>query len=230
MANSRKINISEKQDQEEAWNFGANLSFYIPIAGKDLTLNTEWYYTDFQRQIVIDMDSDPHAVSFYNLDGKSYSSSFQVEASYPFFRGLTLTAAYRTSNVKTTYNGFLRKKPFTNSYKSLITASYQTPLRKWQFDITSQFNGGGRLPDPDPINPLWKTKFDPFTILNAQATKFFRTWSVYVGIENILDFTQKNSVIDAQNPWSKNFDSSIVWGPLHGRKFYVGLRWNIPRL
>jgi outer membrane receptor protein involved in Fe transport len=192
-------------------------------------LNGEWYYTDFVEQVVIDMDSDPHAVSFYNLDGKSYSSTFQIEATYPFFKGFSLTAAYRVSDVKTTYNGELKEKPFTNDYKALVTASYQTPLRKWQFDVTGQFNGGGSLPDPDPVNPLWDKKFDSFTILNAQITKFFRTWSVYIGAENLLDFTQKNPIIDPQNPWGNDFDSSIVWGPLHGRKFYAGLRYNIPR-
>lgn len=230
MASNRKLNIASDLNMEEAWNYGANVSFYIPAFGKELTLNTEWYYTDFRKQVVIDLDSDPHAVSFYNLDGKSYSSNFQVELSYPFFRGLTATTAYRFTNVKTTYNGVLKKKPFTNDYKALATVSYQTPLKKWQFDITAQFNGGGHLPEPDQTNPLWNNDFSAFTILNAQVTKYFRTWSIYAGAENILDFVQKNPIIDPQHPWGDNFDSSIVWGPLHGRKFYVGLRYNIPRL
>ena len=92
LSSSRKMNIADNLDQEEAWNTGVNLSFYIPLFGKELTLTGEWYYTDFLKQVVVDMDSDPHAVSFYNLDGKSYSNSFQVEATYPFFRGFTLTA------------------------------------------------------------------------------------------------------------------------------------------
>ena len=95
--------IADNLDQEEAWNTGLNLSFYIPLFGKELSLSGEWYYTDFLKQIVVDMDSDPHAVRFYNLDGRSYSNSFQVEASYPFFRGFTLTAAYRYTDAKTDY-------------------------------------------------------------------------------------------------------------------------------
>jgi outer membrane receptor for ferrienterochelin and colicins len=47
LASSRKMRIAENLDQEEAWNTGLNLSFYIPIAGKELTLNGEWYYTRF---------------------------------------------------------------------------------------------------------------------------------------------------------------------------------------
>ena len=231
LASNREFKIAENLNQEEAWNYGANLGFYIPIAGKELTLNAEWYYTNFMKQVVVDVDTDPHAVSFYNLDGKSYSSSFQIEASYPFFRGFTLTAAYRAMDTKTTYNGVLRDKPLTSDYKGLITASYQTPLRKWQFDVTSQFNGGGRMPDADKTNPLWEKSFDSYVILNAQISKFFRTWSIYAGAENITDFMQKHTVIASENPlWDPNFDATMIWGPVHGRKFYIGIRWNIPRL
>ncbi len=234
LSSSRKMKIADNLNQEEAWNTGLNLSFYIPLFGKELTLNGEWYYTDFLKQMVVDVDSDPHAVSFYNLTGKSYSNSLQVEATYPFFRGFTLTAAYRYTDAKTDYqkdNGELYrlKKPLVSDYKGLLTASYQTPLKKWQFDLTGQFNGGGRLPEPDATQPLWDKTFDAFTIVNGQVTRYFRTWSVYLGSENIFDFEQKNPIIDAHNPRGDNFDGTMVWGPVHGRKIYLGFRFNLSR-
>lgn len=234
LASSRKMRIADNLDQEEAWNTGLNLSFYIPLFGKELTVNGEWYYTNFLKQVVVDMDSDPHAVSFYNLDGKSYSNSFQIEATYPFFRGFTLTAAYRYTDAKTDYkdaNGVVSrlKKPLVSDYKGLVTASYQTPLKKWQFDLTGQFNGGGRMPVPDKTNPLWDTDFKAYTVVNAQITKYFRRWSIYVGAENLFDFKQSHPIIDPENPRGDNFDGSMVWGPVHGRKIYAGLRFNISR-
>ena len=234
LSSSRKMNIADNLDQEEAWNTGVNLAFYIPLFGKELTLNGEWYYTNFLKQVVVDMDSDPHAVSFYNLDGKSYSNSFQVEATYPFFRGFTLTAAYRYTDAKTDYRnaeGVTQrlKKPLVSDYKGLLTASYQTPLKKWQFDLTGQFNGGGRMPAPDATNPLWKSDFNAYTVVNAQITKYFRRWSVYIGAENLFDYKQSHPIIDAENPRGDNFDGSMVWGPVHGRKIYAGLRFNISR-
>lgn len=234
LSSSRKMNIAEKLDQEEAWNTGLNLSFYIPLFGKELSLNGEWYYTNFLKQVVVDMDSDPHAVGFYNLDGKSYSNSFQVEATYPFFRGFTLTAAYRYTDAKTDYRnaeGVTRrlKKPLVSDYKALATASYQTPLKKWQFDLTGQFNGGGRMPTPDATNPLWEPNFNAYTVVNAQITRYFRRWSIYIGAENLFDYKQSHPIIDAENPRGDNFDGSMVWGPVHGRKIYAGLRFNISR-
>jgi len=235
-ASNRKINIANNLDQEEAWNTGLNFSFYIPLFGKDLAINTEWYYTNFLKQVVVDMDSDPHAVSFYNLKGKSYSNSFQIEATYsfPFLRGYTMTAAYRHTDSKTDYRNqegatTLLKKPLIGDYKGLITASYQTPLKKWQFDLTAQFNGGGRLPKPDSKNPLWDSEFKPFSLWSAQITKYFKTWSIYIGSENLFNFTQSNPIIDAGNPRGDNFDATMIWGPVHGRKIYAGLRYNIDR-
>ncbi|MDR2681265.1 MAG: TonB-dependent receptor [Tannerella sp.] len=236
LSGSRKMIIAEHLDQEEAWNAGVNFSFYIPLGGKDLTINTEWYYTDFNKQVVVDMDGNSHEVRFYNLDGRSYSNSFQIEATYqfPFLRGFTLTGAYRYTDAETDYRdaggGMHRlKKPLTSDYKGLLTASYQTPLKKWQVDLTGQFNGGGRMPVPDTENPLWDAGFGSYSVWNAQVTKFFRTWSIYVGSENLFDFTQSHPIIDAANPRGDYFDGSLIWGPVHGRKIYAGLRFNISR-
>ena len=50
---------------------------------------------------------------------------------------------------------------------------------------------------------------------------------VYAGCENITDYRQSNPVIEASNPFSTAFNSMNVWGPLMGRKFYVGVRFNL---
>lgn len=226
LASNRKMIIENNPGQaEDAWNYGVTLHTFIPLFGKELGLMTEWFYTDFRHQVVADLDGNTHEVRFTDLNGKSYSGSFQIEANMEIFKNFTITAAHRINNVKTTINGTLREKPLTNRSKSLITLSYLTKLRKWQFDFTTQFNGGGRLPDPDTVNPLWDKEFKPFVMMNSQITRNFKTWSVYAGAENITGFTQKNPIIDVQNPFGENFDASMVWGPMHGRTFYVGLRW-----
>lgn len=232
LASSRRVVIEDNLKQEEAWNYGASVSTYIPVFGKTLNLNVEYYYTDFVEQLVIDMDSNPHEIRFSNLHGRSYAQNFQVDATYPFFRGFTLTAAYRLTDVKTNYGGTLRKKPLTGKYKGLLTASYQTPLGLWQFDATLQLNGGGRMPAPytlpDGTNS-WDSEYKAFEQLSAQVTRNFRRWSVYIGGENITNFTQKHTIIDAGNPWGDNFDSTMVWGPVHGIKGYLGIRFNLAR-
>lgn len=232
LASSRKVRISGDLDQEEAWNYGASISSYIPLFGKTLNLNAEYYYTDFLKQVVVDMDTDPHEIAFYNLNGRSYSHVFQVEANYPLFKGFTLTAAYRFTDAKTTYNGELKERPLTSRYKGLVTASYKTPLEIWQFDATLQLNGGGRMPSRyilEDGTPSWSARYGSFEQLSVQITRYFRRWSIYVGGENLTNFKQKNPIIDAANPWGENFDSTMIWGPVHGAKAYIGIRFNWAR-
>lgn len=229
LASSRQWNVASDLDQESAWNYGISSAFYIPIAGRNLELNAEWFYTDFRSQVVIDLDSDAHQVNVYNLDGTSTSSVLQVDASYEFFRGFTLMCAYRWMDVNCTYGGKKLRKPLTSRYKALATASYETSLSKWQFDLTAQFNGGGRMPTPDAENPLWSATFNSFVQLSAQITRRFRHWSIYVGGENLIDYKQKNPIIAGNDPYGSDFDATMVWGPTMGRKLYVGIRYYIPK-
>ena len=231
LASGRIIYIDGGLDQEEAWNYGVSAALSIPIGEKKLELNAEYYYTNFLHQTVMDLDSDPHVVYFRNLDGKSYSHTYQIEATYPFFEGFTLTATYRHTDVKCTYNGVLMEKPLTNKYKGLFTASYAPGMGKWQFDVTLQLNGGGRMPTAYTTSngqPSWNERYKGYEQLSAQVTRFFRHWSIYAGGENLTGFKQKNPIIGANDPWGQNFDSTMIWGPLHGAVFYIGARinWN----
>ena len=60
--------------------------------------------------------------------------------------------------------------------------------------------------------------------LMAQITKVFKKWEVYLGGENLLDYTQHNPILNAANPFDQGFDATRVWGPLMDRKIYAGVR------
>ena len=229
LSSGRNLNISKDLKQEEAWNYGLSTAFYIPMFGKTLKLNAEYYYTDFKNQAVVDYESDKDLIAIYNLMGKSYSHTFQIDASYPLLKGLEITAAYRLNDVKCTYDygKTLKEKPLTSKYKALFTASYKTPLGLWQFDATVQLNGGGRNPEPYQLadgSQSWSPRFRSFEQVSAQVTRWFRHWSIYVGGENLTGFKQKTPIYGAGNPWGSDFEPTLVWGPVEGRMFYAGVR------
>ena len=230
LASSRLFIIDTDLELEEAWNYGSNITFYIPIKNRDIALNAEYYRTDFVNQIIADFE-DVNKVLFYNLNGKSYSNTYQLEASYELIKGLDATLAFRYNDVKQTIGGSLLEAPLTNRFKGLTTFSYKTPLEKWQFDFTTQFNGGGRIPSTieNPIEYRLNDEFPSYTVLNAQITKFFKHWEIYAGVENLLNFTQQNPIIAAEDPYGNYFDSSLIWGSIHGRKYFLGIRFAIER-
>ena len=232
MASSRSLIVDNLQ-QEAAWNYGINGELKIPVNAETIRLNAEYYYTNFLRQVVADYDSDPHSLYITNLDGKSYSHTFQIDATYESSFGLDITAAYRLNDVKSTYGGILMEKPLSSRYKALLTASFSTEMDIWQFDTTLQLNGGGRMPAPYLLpdgNYSWGKRFKAFPQLNLQITRWFRHFSIYAGGENLTNFKQKNPIISSSDPWGQNFDSSMIWGPVHGAMAYIGIRFNFGKL
>jgi outer membrane receptor protein involved in Fe transport len=230
LSSGRKI-IIENLTQESAWNMGSSMSWKIPLGAKRLKINTEYYYTTFQSQALVDFDISPREIVIKSSEEKSYSHTFQADAAYDIFKGFEVSAAYRLNDVRAFSGGELRVKPLTNKYKALFTASYKTPLGIWQFDANLQLNGGGRLPDYCEENGVLVSdaEFDAYPQLNVQITKWFRKFSIYVGGENLTGYHQKNPIISSANPWSENFEPTLVYAPVSGAMFYVGLRCNLFR-
>lgn len=216
-------------DMEKAWNFGIQLNRKFLIFDRMLNINLDYYRTHFVNQVVADNETQAGMINFYNLDGKSYSNCYQVEVKYELLPRLEVLGAYRYNDVKMTMGGRLLRAPLQSRYKGLLNLSYYTNMRKWQFDFTTQFNGPGRIPVLLDAMGDVQARFDSFRIMNAQVTKFFRHWSLYAGCENIGDFMQMHPIVSADRPWSEGFDASKIWGPVHGRKFYLGVRFGLDR-
>ena len=230
LSSGRKI-IIENLTQESAWNMGSTMSWKIPLGNKRLKINAEYYYTTFQSQALADFDISPREIVIKSSEEKSYSHTFQADAAYDIFRGFEVSAAYRLNDVRAFSGGKLRVKPLTNKYKALFTTSYKTPLGIWQFDANLQLNGGGRLPNYYNENGVLVSdaEFDAYPQLNVQITKWFRKFSIYVGGENLTGYHQKNPIISSENPWSKNFEPTLIYAPISGAMFYAGIRLNLFR-
>lgn len=231
LASSRALIFDPDVRQEEAWNFGTGLGYTVYVANKPLKLEGEYYYTHFTHQLLVDMDSNPYAVYFRDLNGRSYSHTVQVEATYPLIQDMSITAAYRFTDVKVDYGQGLVQKPLTSRHKGLVTVGYAPMMGLWQFDVTCSVTGGGRMPSPYRMADgglSWEPEYKAYPQLSAQVTRNFRHWAVYVGGENLTNYRQQRPVIGGENPWGTGFDATMVYAPLHGANVYVGFRytWN----
>lgn len=225
-ASSRVINIPQNIELEESFNLGGSIIWYFPLF-ENSSLTIDYFRTDFQNMLLFDVDSDPNAVTARNLKNNAKSDAFQAEINTEPIRGFTIRGAYRYNNVTYSDNGVETELPLISKTKALLSLSYVTPLKKWQFDATMNYNGKGRLPRPDVVAPLWDAEFKPFSTFNTQITRYMNRWEVYAGSENLSNFKIKNPVIAASDPYGNNFDASMIWGPVTGRTLYVGFRYNI---
>ena len=235
LVNSRQLSVNEVIRPEESWNFGLSLSKDFFLFGQKGTLVLDAYRTDFQNQLIVDMENSD-LVRFYNLKGRSFSNSFQAEVNYSPFKRLDVKLAYRIFDVQNdvkTPSGELTLLPkqFVNRDRLLLNLAYATKFDKLKFDFTWQWNGPRRIPNTSEGHVHSTTSpsvFAPaFSNINAQITKAFYKFDAYIGGENLNNFTQKDPIIGARDPFGKNFDASMVWGPVIGRMIYVGLRFKI---
>ena len=68
----------------------------------------------------------------------------------------------------------------------------------------------------------------PHFSINSQITRIFSSkFEVYLGGENLNNYKQKDPIIMASDPYSKDFDASIIHGPIFGSTYYAGLRFKI---
>ena len=210
---------------EKAFNYGISFrqGFYINNRVGDITI--DYYVTDFDNQVVVDWETQGK-VSFYNLEGKSYAKSLQVDLEYEFSDNLYLKSTYKNYGVMKQYkSGFLqnpltpKNRFFTNIEASTITKSNGS---KWKFDLTYNWVGKQRIPKHNLS--LVKGFSSSYSLLNSQITKVFsKKFELYVGGENMSNYKQDKPVLGGY-PFGTDFDTSIVYAPIHGSLFYIGLR------
>jgi len=229
LASSRNIIIEQDLRQEEAWNYGLNAMSEFDFWGIFFTLNIDFFHTNFINQVVMDMDRDSRAIYFSNLDGQSYSNSFQIDLIIEPFAGFTASTAFRINDVKSTYNGVLMDKPLQSITKRFLNLAYTMPGESWSFDFTFDYNGKGRLPSTqnNPEEYRLGEEFPGYLLLHAQITRRFGKFEIYVGGENLGDYIQPNPIIAYNDPFGNFFDTSMVWGPIMGRKIYMGARYTL---
>ncbi len=233
LASSRRFDVDSRLQQETAWNFGTGAGWEFRVLERKVNVDAEYYYTRFSNQLMVNLDSDPHAAFVYSSSARSYSHAFQVELSVQPIKDVSFTAAWRMTDVKADYTGNgPEQKPLTSRNKGLFTIGYTPMMGLWQIDASLAINGGGRMPSPYRKADgamSWNPRYGSFVQLNAQITRNFRHWSVYVGGENLTNFRQKNPIVGASDPWGPDFDATMIYGPLHGAMVYVGFRYNFTK-
>ncbi len=225
MSSSRDIYIEEEINMEDAWTFGGNFTQYFKLGESENSyVSFDYFRSSFNNQLVVDWDKGlkdgMNTVNVYNCHGRSFTDTYQFDLSVEPFKRFTAILTYRYTNAKVEMDGQgLVNRPLMSKYKGVLNIQYATNLNKWTFDVTAQLNG------PAPL-PLFKGggESEVYPMFYAQITKKFRGVDVYVGVENIGNYMQENPIMSAEDPYSPNFNASMVWGPLMGRKFYAGMR------
>lgn len=219
-------------EREQAWNFGANLTQDLTIA-RSARIYLDYYYTLFDNQTIVDYEelTVPNVITIRGLIGQSYGHSSQAQFEIEFVENFDIQLGYRfnfnRTNVGPIFTSLFEMKllspVFNPTHRAFSKFSYETKSG-WNFSASANWVGEQRLPTATIIDfDLENFSYAPdYFIVNAQVRKFITDkFEMYLGCENLLDFTQ-------DDPVSVQFDVSERWAPLFGRNIYGGIRYRLP--
>ncbi|GEP49459.1 TonB-dependent receptor [Flavobacterium noncentrifugens] len=221
-------------DPEIAWNYGLSFSQGFKIFGKSADAGFDFYRTDFNNQVVVDLYAPPQQALFYNLNGKSFANSLQAEFNYEPMTHLNLRTAYKYYDIQTDYLSGTSERPLQAKHRFFANLEFKTHIldlgQQWKFDVTYNWMGQQKLPNmaSNPVSERFPEYSPSFSLFNAQITRTFSSiFEMYIGGENIGNYTQEKAILGSSNPFGPNFDSSIVYAPVFGQMYYAGLRFKI---
>ncbi|WP_300722182.1 TonB-dependent receptor [uncultured Alistipes sp.] len=217
---------------EKALTVGGSLTQTFGLVNPgDATLSFDYFRTQFYNSVVVDQEYDPETIRVYGSTGRSWTDTYQIDFSWTPVERLDIFATFRYTDSEMTIDrpdGRTARveRPLVSRYKTLLNIQYATKFRRWTFDATAQLNGPSRI--PTQTGDLADSYYSPrYPMFYAQVSRKVGKFDIYVGCENIADYRQEDPILHAQNPYDYKFNSMNVWGPLMGRKFYAGLRFNL---
>ncbi len=125
----------------------------------------------------------------------------------------------------------------------MLNANYRWKQPRITLAYTLRITGPMALPEVfdldeqgNPLPTSRPTRSEPFAFQNIQLSKeFSKRFSLYTGIQNLFNYKQEISPLvgfnDPTTPpgFSSYFDTAYAFSPIHGREFYLGLKWNLER-
>jgi outer membrane receptor for ferrienterochelin and colicin len=224
---------------EIAWNYGLSFNQKFSVFGKNADVGFDFYKTDFTNQVVVDLYTAPpisgtHQVLFYNLNGKSFANSVQMDFNLEIIKHFDLRTAYKYYDIQIDYWSGRSERPLQAKHRFFANLSFATHIvekgKQWKFDFTYNWMGQQKLPETasNPIADRLAVYSPSFSLMNTQITRTFSsTFEVYVGGENIGNYRQEKAILGNENPFGTTFDASIVYAPIFGKMYYAGLRFKI---
>ncbi len=229
LANNQQWIAPSETQPEVSWNVGGSFVQRFKLFKRQGSLTLDYYHTRFESQLIVDRDLSTSSITFANLEGTSYSNSFQTELTFRPSKTIELRFAYKYLDVKSSFGGVLQQQVMVPNHRGFANLGHISRNKRWEFDITASVFGQARLPQVMLPNGIISQDnvSEIFAIVNAQITHVYKRWDFYLGGENLGNYRQPNPIIDAENPFSDTFNANRVWAPIFGVNIYAGIRFSI---
>ena len=232
LTGARAVVIKNELQPEQSWNINLNYATNIAHPGGYAGVDASAFYTYFTNKIVGDFTTDPDSIIYDNLNGHAVSKGITLNADIAFTNSLKIIAGVTLMDVYQveTTAGEQHKIPqmFAPKVSGTYAVSYSLDRIGLTFDLTGRFNGPMKLPVGPPDIDRRPDESPWFTIMNFQVGKIFTNgFEVYGGVKNIFNFFPDNPLLEPENPFGKNFDTTYNYASIQGVKGFVGVRYTL---
>ena len=184
------------------------------------------------------------------MKGYAISKGITINTDLSFVNGIKVNAGITLMDVyeidkNTAAEKIKIPQLFAPKFSGTYAVSYSIPNSGFSFDWTGRVNGPMHLPVlPNDFRPAMSPTY---CIMNLQMTKTFgKSWEIYTGVKNLLNFVPKDVFIHADDPFNKaggkyfdnnnnprtdtnpngyTFDPSYNFAAIQGAKGFIGVRW-----
>lgn len=229
LASSRNWVINNAIDPEISWNYGISTNFDFKIGKRKSSFNVDFYRTFFESQLVVDRDISSNAIYFQSIKNKSFSNTFQTELNLPILKVFDIRFTYKMLDVQSLFDNQMTQQMMTPKHRWLGHINYTSKDKKWEANITGILTGKMRMKMFSDTygSKMYDVNTSKYITVNAQITYVYKKWDFYIGGENLTNYRLNSVIIDAKNPFSENFDATMVWAPITGVNIYGGLRYTL---
>jgi outer membrane receptor for ferrienterochelin and colicins len=246
LTGARKVVFKSKLKPEKSWNGNVNMEKKL-IIGKDKLLNIDasTWYTYFTNKIIPDYLTNPNQIIYDNLAGYAVSQGVSLNLDLITSGGFGANIGATVMDVSQFDNGEKTRQLLTEQLSGVWKISYEMPRFKLLIDYTGNVYSPMKLPrlgslDQRSANSPW------YSLQNIKVTKTFKSFTLYGGVKNLLNFTPSslsiarsfdpfdkqvqfdangNAIPTVNNPQALTFDPSYVYASNQGRRFYIGLSY-----
>ena len=238
LSGQTEVIFDEALKPERSYNATLNLNHLYTLGTAHGSIDLDLFYTYYTNQIIADYGTVGE-VHYDNLDGYAISRGISINTTYKSKGAFSMTMAGTLLSAfekNTNEEGQTEKSkiPFSGSWSLLNTIKYKFKKPKILLTLTTKVVGPVNLnieiPDNEPARP---TTSEPYMVQTVQLSKQFSSkWQCYMGVENLLNYTQRFSPLYGTNGseslgFSENFGTDYAYGPLEGRKLYLGIRFHL---
>lgn len=241
----REVVIAESLNPERSYNLAVNYNHIFTWGESQGSIDIDAFFTHFFNKIIPNYQT-PGKIIYGNTDGYAQTRGINLSLQQQFRFPLSFTIGGSFLNSiqhEAVENGDFKTQriPFAPQWTGLSVINYRFKKAGVTMAYTANWTGSMALPEVfdldatgQPMSQPRPTRSPVFSVHNLQVIKSLSKvkLELFTGVQNMFDYRQVYSPLvgfndpQTQPGFSNYFDTAYAFSPIHGREFYLGVRWN----